>query len=232
MSGFKISTRQDLDAIFQRRTVVDPSAQYISYITSNGLSLSDRYLPYTTGNTKTVTTGFNVTDASGVAQDINNYYSRIPVWGAMGTPTNGTSAGVTSIFALDASNVYVGGSFTSAGGVSANYIARWNAVDSSWSRLGTGVGTTTPRVNSISAFNTGNVYVGGQFTTAGGVTCNNIAKWSANDASWSRLGTGTIGTNNTVTAVDALGSSTVYVGGVVGLSSAGGVSVNRIAKWG
>jgi hypothetical protein len=44
-------------------------------------------------------------------------------------------------FAAAVSNtgdVYVGGFFTSAGGVAANYIARWNGTE--WSSLGSGVG--------------------------------------------------------------------------------------------
>lgn len=76
MSGFKISTGADLDTLFEDRTAIDPSEQYVPYNTSNGKSLSEMYFPYTSG-TKTVTTGFRVTDASGNAQDLNNYYSPI-----------------------------------------------------------------------------------------------------------------------------------------------------------
>ena len=36
MSGFKISTGADLDTLFERRTILDPSAQYIvAYTTSD-----------------------------------------------------------------------------------------------------------------------------------------------------------------------------------------------------
>ena len=75
--------------------------------------------------------------------------------------------------AFDASgNLYAGGGFTTAGGVSANRIAKWDG--SSWSALGSGMNST---VNALAVDASGNLYAGGYFTTAGGVSANYIAKW-------------------------------------------------------
>jgi hypothetical protein len=59
-------------------------------------------------------------------------------------------------------NLYVGGSFTTAGGVSANYVAQWNG--SSWSALGSGM---SDEVLAL-AVSGSTLYAGGDFTTAGG----------------------------------------------------------------
>ena len=114
MSGFKLATGADLDTVFQPRTATDPSAQYIGYTTSDGKSLSERYLPYTTG-TKVANTLYKVTDASGVVRDLSDYYSKILTfsWSGLSTGINNT---VNAVYALNANNVYVGGKFTTAGG--------------------------------------------------------------------------------------------------------------------
>lgn len=78
--------------------------------------------------------------------------------------------------------LYAGGYFTTAGGISANYIAKWNGA--SWSALGTG---TDGKVTALCMHN-GEIYAGGLFTTAGGSSASNIAKW--NGSSWSALGSG------------------------------------------
>ena len=74
--------------------------------------------------------------------------------------------------AVDASgNVYAGGAFTIAGGVTANRIAKWNG--SAWSALGTGMNQS---VDALAVDASGTLYAGGHFTTAGGVAANYIAK--------------------------------------------------------
>ena len=73
--------------------------------------------------------------------------------------------------------LYVGGEFTSAGGISANRIARWNGA--SWSSMATGMSGGDPIVVlAISIFAT-LPYAGGDFTSAGGITVNNISKWGS-----------------------------------------------------
>ena len=92
--------------------------------------------------------------------------------------------GQVNALAVSGSDLYAGGEFTTAGGVSANNIAKWNG--SAWSALGTGMnGVST--VNALAVIG-GDLYAGGYFTTAGGVRANNIAKW--NGSVWSALGSG------------------------------------------
>jgi hypothetical protein len=58
-------------------------------------------------------------------------------WSAVGSPTNGVNGTVTALASFDdgtGSALYVGGSFTLAGGLSANRIARWKS--GNWSALG------------------------------------------------------------------------------------------------
>ena len=117
-------------------------------------------------------------------------------------------------------NVYIGGSFSSAGGVAVNNIAKWNGT--SWSTLGTGAGVPFDYVSAI-LVDGANVYVGGNFTTAGGVTVNNIAKWDG--SSWSALGSGV---NHSVSALAMIGTN-LYVGGF--FTTAGGIPANNIARW-
>ena len=71
----------------------------------------------------------------------------------------------------------------SAGGVAANYIAKWDG--STWSALGSGMMVI---VDALAMDGAGNLYAGGFFAFAGGVAANNIAKW--NGSTWSALGSG------------------------------------------
>ncbi len=169
------------------------------------------------------------------------------VWSPLGTATqNGTGNDVRAIAALSASEVYVGGAFTTvadstAASISANRIAKWNAMTSTWSPLGTPPqnGTNT-LVYAIAALSASEVYVGGAFTTvadstAASITANRIAKWNATTSTWSPLGTAAQnGTNSFVLAIAALSASEVYVGGgltTVADSTAASITANSIAKW-
>jgi len=60
-------------------------------------------------------------------------------------------------------DVVTGGSFTAAGGASANYIARWDG--SNWSPMGTGMDAP---VLALAVMPNGDVVAAGNFATAGG----------------------------------------------------------------
>ncbi len=153
------------------------------------------------------------------------------LWSALGSGMDGTVLALTVYDdgSGDGPALYAGGAFTTAGGVTANRIAKWDGT--SWSALGTGMNNT---VSTLTVFDDGSgngpaLYAGGSFTTAGGVTVNRIAKWDG--TSWSPLGDGM---NSLVEALtvfdDGSGSGpSLYAGG--GFSSAGGVTANRIARW-
>jgi hypothetical protein len=107
-------------------------------------------------------------------------------WHALGLGLNSNVWGL----AVRGKDVYAGGDFTSMGGTPVNHIAHWDGTG--WSALGPGV---NGRVFSIAAVPNGSggvdVYAGGTFDSAGGVSANNIAKW--NGTTWSALGPGTNG---------------------------------------
>jgi hypothetical protein len=125
--------------------------------------------------------------------------------------------GAVSAVAVSGSDVYVGGAFAHAGGVSANHVARWDGV--AWTALGAGVNGDVYAL----AVSGADVYVGGRFTTAGAVAAQNVARWDG--TSWSSLGSGL---NSVVYALAARGND-LYAGG--GFNYAGGVPASYAARW-
>ncbi len=125
-----------------------------------------------------------------------------------------------SVYALAVSgtDLYAGGYFTTAGGVTANNIAKWDG--NAWSALGSGMNGGVIAL----AVSGPNLYAGGEFTTAGGVPATNIAKWDGN--AWSALGAGLNGGRAYALVVSG---TNLYAGGY--LTMAGGVPANYIATW-
>lgn len=72
-----------------------------------------------------------------------------------------------------AGNLYVGGDFTTAGGISANYIAQWDG--SNWSALGSGMNGA---VEPLAIDSGGALFAGGNSSTAGNKPSNHIARWA------------------------------------------------------
>ncbi len=165
--------------------------------------------------------GGGFSTAGGVsANRIAKWNGTSTTWSALKSGKgNGTNLSISALACDSYGNLYAGGGFNAAGGVSANYIAKWNGT--AWSALGTGMNGI---VYALACDSSGSLYAGGGFTSAGGVPANYIAKW--NGTAWSALGAGM---NNTITtlAFDLFGS--LYAGG--GFTTAGGSTVNRIAKW-
>jgi hypothetical protein len=64
--------------------------------------------------------------------------------------------------AVSGSDLYASGSFTNAGGIAANYIAKWNGT--SWNALGSGMNGTVWTL----AVSSSELYAGGFFTAVGG----------------------------------------------------------------
>ena len=89
---------------------------------------------------------------------------------------------VVEALAWDGANLYAGGGFTSAGGVSANYIAKWDG--HTWSTLNTGMNYWVTALIWDGSY----LYASGIFTSAGGVAANRIARWDG--SAWSALGSG------------------------------------------
>jgi hypothetical protein len=151
----------------------------------------------------------------------------------------GVQGGAVNAIAVDGGDVYVGGSFTTAGDAPHPYIAEWDG--QAWQDLSGGLSGAqdgdAPEVDALAL--TGNtLYVGGIFTTAlngsTAVTAHDVAAWNTQTSSWSALGSG-IAAGGTcsfcVVRVDALAVSgaTVFAAGSFG--KAGTVATNSVAAW-
>ncbi|MDP2988951.1 MAG: hypothetical protein Q8O57_00090, partial [Kiritimatiellota bacterium] len=90
-----------------------------------------------------------------------------------------------------------------------------------WTNLGAGVGGL---VRALAVDTNGDLYAGGEFTNAGGVAANRIAKWDGTN--WSALG---IGVDNSVRALACDSGSALYAGGL--FTTAGGSAASKVAKW-
>ena len=72
-------------------------------------------------------------------------------------------------------NLYAGGAFTIAGGVAANYVAKWDG--NAWSPLGSGItDANQPYIETLAVDGAGVLYVGGSFDEAGGKYVYNLAR--------------------------------------------------------
>lgn len=150
-------------------------------------------------------------------------------WSALGSGTNNAVYALAVYDDGTGPALYVGGSFATAGGLSAYLVAKWTG--SAWDTMGDGMDNGTS-VNDMAVFDDGSgmaLYVGGNFTQAGGVSTNRVAKWDG--SAWSGLG---VGLNNPVSALTATNEPSIlgpalYVAG--SFSTAGGAAASRVAKW-
>jgi WD40 repeat protein len=108
----------------------------------------------------------------------------------------------------------------------ANYIIRRTAAGS-WQALGTGITGTI--VNAILVARDGTVYVGGNFTDAGGSGADYIARYLPDSDTWSVVGSATA-LNGEVRALVEGPDGSIYASGA--FTNAGGVAAaDYIAKW-
>src|SRR6266566_355291 len=146
-------------------------------------------------------------------------------WAGFSNALAGGNPTLVNAIAVSGTNLYVGGDFSSAGGVSANRIAKWDGVG--WSALSAGSsnGFDLPAL-AVAITPVGEVYVGGRFSQAGGASASRIAKWDG--ANWASLGNG-LTSEGWIDAIAIAPGGDVYAGGM--FSSIGGVSANNIARW-
>jgi hypothetical protein len=152
-------------------------------------------------------------------------------WRALGSGVAGTDSppAVNALAFGPDGSLYAGGLFTAAGGVPANYVARWDG--STWHALGSGMGGPSypaPRVYSLAVGTGGLLYAGGLFTTAGGTPAAYIARWDG--TAWHALGSGLVGCGFMCALSLAVGrDGSLYAGGT--FTMAGGRPSSAIAKW-
>jgi hypothetical protein len=157
-------------------------------------------------------------------------------WSSLGSGMLGLAGG--TVFALqvfDEGNgpvLFAGGSFTSAGGKAADFVARWDGTQ--WSALGWPGGGTNGTVLELGVLDRGAgpvLVVAGSFSTAGVVAANQVATW--NGSNWSKLAEGiALGTQTgvqTVATYDDGSGPGLYAGG--SFQTAGTAQARNIARW-
>jgi len=124
--------------------------------------------------------------------------------------------------------LFVGGSFHSANGMPANGVAKWDGA--AWTALGSGISGGYAYVDAFAVCDDGSgpaLFVGGSFTSAGGVAASNIARWDG--ASWTALGSGSGCTVNALATFDAGSGQKLYLYGC-GLSVWNGSSLSSVSS--
>jgi len=172
--------------------------------------------------------GGQFTEALGNRDHIAYYDVSAGAWVAMGNPLGG-GAVINYILrmAFDSNgDLYVVGNFTTIAGVAnASYIARWDGA--AWNAVGNplaGAAVVT-EIFDVAIDSQDNVYVGGNFTTFGGVAgADYIAMWDG--ANWTQV----VQLNGTVDSLEMAPDDTLYLGGA--FTNAGGeANADRIASW-
>jgi hypothetical protein len=195
------------------------------------------FAAYDDGSGPALFAGGQFDGASGIHAN-NIALWRSSAWQPLGS-RHGLNVAATAMAVFDDGTgpaLYVGGSFTTAGAHSANYIARWDGVD--WSPLGSGLSGPiffSTMVSALCVFDDGTgkaLYAGGSFSGAGGLPVTGIAKWDG--TSWSSLGSGLASSTfyayvNGMAVYDDGTGAALYVGG--SFDSAGGQPASHIAKW-
>jgi trimeric autotransporter adhesin len=142
------------------------------------------------------------------------------VWQPLGDGCNDD----VSALAVWNDNLYVGGRFTLAGGSPASLLARWDGA--SWQEVGGGLSGSSdglgPNVAAIAAADD-DLYVGGRFTSAGGLPAANIARWDGSN--WFALSDGFPGVVSSL----AVHNGIIYVGGR--LNREPGQLVDAVLRW-
>ena len=155
-------------------------------------------------------------------------------WTPLTPPSTGLRSGPGACVGYNRGVVAGGGpSFVDngSGGV-AHGLAFWNG--NVWRPLGGGLKGATEfdvfgNAVAVDALNVNNVYVGGQFTSAGDVPARSVALWDG--TRWSALGDGLAGAVEALIATtnSSSGARLVVAGG--DFLASGTVAMNRVAQW-
>lgn len=227
------------DPANSNRLVIGGAFTAANGVTVNNLAYwnGSTFVAYGTGTNNTVDTigfdpansnrlviGGQFTTANGVTVNGLAYWSG-STFVAYGTGVSGGGAIVLALkFDPNDSKLVIGGNFTSANGVSVNYLAKWNG--STFTAYGTG---TNSIINILTFDPTdNNLVIGGGFTTANGVTVNYLAKWTGSTFISYGSGMSASATVQTI-GFDPLDNNNLVVGGL--FTTANGVSAINIAKW-
>lgn len=117
--------------------------------------------------------------------------------------------------------IVLGGDFVAAGGLEIANLAVWNLQTQQISTLGS---PPNGAVRTLAVDASGQLHVGGEFSTIDGIAAGSIARW--NGTTWQSLGSGTDGLILTLLAEP---NGDLIAGGTFGL--AGGIAARNIARW-
>jgi len=132
---------------------------------------------------------------------------------------------IRAVVAESVTSFIIAGEFTKINNQSYSRIARFNFITGSFEALGTGCNGTVRALAFDPATN--RLYVGGDFTTANGVTVNRITYWDG-----STFVAMQSGVNNDVHSIAVHPSSGhVFIGGIFTSTVAPVVATVRIAEW-
>ena len=170
--------------------------------------------------------------SSTAAASIAQYSQANDTWYRMGNGTISQTSGLDDLIFAGAyidDTLYVGGNFTSLGGVQAKRIARWNESTGTWLSLGGGLanGVFSMAVHPI----TKDLYVGGTFTSTAddtGTPLIGVAKWDYTDDTWYTVGTGLANPNVDDISFSADGK-TMWIGNWDNAPTVGGTTGNGVA---
>ena len=161
------------------------------------------------------------TEVGGISANNIAYYDGLK-WYPLDTGTNGPVAKIA--FNTAGNILYLGGVFTTSGNLTVNNIAKWeNGTFQGLADANTGIVGTNNEIRAMAIDENDNLFVGGNFDSAGGVSANRIAHWDGSQ--WKPLGPGTTGFVQTIDIKDNF----VYAGG--NFVGAGNQTVNRIARY-
>lgn len=151
------------------------------------------------------------------------------LWEVLGTGANG----IVKAIVETSTDIFIGGDFTTAGGVTVNHVARWNKSLSTWNALGPG-GTkgTNDDVRALAVSNDENtLFIGGDFTAAGGTAFNYFVQYDIAGDTFSGVGEAEPVLNFIVLGLVVDSNDKVYAVGAftTGKAAGGGaITLNRI----
>lgn len=153
-------------------------------------------------------------------------------WVAFGSGVSGPSGirAVRALATLPNGELVVGGNFSLASGSLARCIARWTGEQ--WVAIGSGMLSSfdgyVPSVEALTVLANGDLVAGGYFTSAGGVTARNVARWDG--TAWHAQGTADLGNSSgAVAALAVLPGGDLVAGG--NFREIGGKPIGGIARW-
>ncbi|MGC3956910.1 MAG: hypothetical protein QM813_02755 [Verrucomicrobiota bacterium] len=141
--------------------------------------------------------------------------------------------GIVLTLATDGTNLFAGGLFSLAGNTAATNLAKWDGTN--WSSLGALHRPEEPDSNQAGVYSLltdgTNLFAGGNFSSAGGSSATNIARWDG--TSWHSLGDGLgiIGGDAYPAIVYDMArhGSHLFAAGV--FINSGAVGVTNLARW-